>query len=90
MKMRYSVAKTPTLVPDPCFLFSADAIHHWYQDLKEQFKTHFRNVSQIMDCIGCDQCRLWGKVQVTGLATALKILFEMDEKALEYVSFHRS
>jgi hypothetical protein len=56
-----------------------------YQVLKEQFKTHFRNVSQIMDCIGCDKCRLWGKVQITGLATALKILFEMDEKALECV-----
>lgn len=40
-----------------------------------------------MDCVGCDKCRLWGKVQVTGLAAALKILFELDEKALEYV-FH--
>jgi ERO1-like protein beta len=38
-----------------------------------------------MDCVGCDKCRLWGKIQTTGLGTALKILFEMDEKALEYV-----
>jgi hypothetical protein len=38
-----------------------------------------------MDCVGCDKCRLWGKVQTTGLGTALKILFELDEKALEYV-----
>jgi ERO1-like protein beta len=30
---------------------------------------------------------LWGKVQTTGLATALKILFELDEKALECVLF---
>ncbi|KAJ7595030.1 hypothetical protein C8J56DRAFT_928239 [Mycena floridula] len=51
--------------------------------LKEEFKTHFRNVSQIMDCVGCDKCRLWGKIQTTGVATALKILFEMDEKALD-------
>ncbi|KAF9510641.1 hypothetical protein BS47DRAFT_1377414 [Hydnum rufescens UP504] len=51
--------------------------------LKEEFKNHFRNVSRIMDCVGCDKCRLWGKVQVTGLAAALKILFEMDEKALD-------
>ncbi|EGN99657.1 hypothetical protein SERLA73DRAFT_51799 [Serpula lacrymans var. lacrymans S7.3] len=50
--------------------------------LKQEFKNHFRNVSRIMDCVGCDKCRLWGKVQTTGLATALKILFEMDEKAL--------
>ncbi|KAG6920288.1 hypothetical protein DXG01_005057 [Tephrocybe rancida] len=51
--------------------------------LKEEFKTHFRNVTRIMDCVGCDKCRLWGKVQTTGLATALKIIFELDEKALD-------
>uniref|UniRef100_A0A0W0F0D6 Endoplasmic oxidoreductin-1 n=1 Tax=Moniliophthora roreri TaxID=221103 RepID=A0A0W0F0D6_MONRR len=51
--------------------------------LKEEFKAHFRNVTRIIDCVGCDKCRLWGKIQTTGLATALKILFEMDEKALD-------
>ncbi|KAF9010509.1 endoplasmic oxidoreductin-1 [Cyathus striatus] len=44
---------------------------------------HFRNVTRIMDCVGCDKCRLWGKVQTTGIATALKILFELDETALD-------
>ena len=53
--------------------------------VKEEFKTHFRNVTRIMDCVGCDKCRLWGKIQTSGVATALKILFEMDEKALELV-----
>ncbi|XP_064079743.1 ero1-like protein isoform X2 [Macrobrachium nipponense] len=43
--------------------------------LKEEFKQHFRNISRIMDCVGCDKCRLWGKLQITGLGTALKILF---------------
>ncbi|XP_076029509.1 ERO1-like protein beta [Oratosquilla oratoria] len=43
--------------------------------LKEEFKHHFFNISRIMDCVGCDKCRLWGKLQVTGLGTALKILF---------------
>ncbi|OCF35197.1 endoplasmic oxidoreductin 1 [Kwoniella heveanensis BCC8398] len=51
--------------------------------LKEQFKTHFRNVSRIMDCVGCDKCRLWGKLQVSGIGTALKILFAVDDKALD-------
>lgn len=54
--------------------------------LKQEFKEHFRNVTRIMDCVGCDKCRLWGKVQTTGIATALKVLFELDEKALECVS----
>jgi hypothetical protein len=47
--------------------------------LKEDFKNRFRNVSRIMDCVGCDKCRLWGKVQTNGYGTALKILFEFDE-----------
>ncbi|CCM01496.1 uncharacterized protein FIBRA_03550 [Fibroporia radiculosa] len=53
------------------------------QILKQEFKEHFRNVSRIMDCVGCDKCRLWGRVQTTGVATALKVLFELDEKALD-------
>ena len=59
--------------------------YHTDQLVKEEFKDHFRNVSRIMDCVGCDKCRLWGKVQVSGLGTALKVLFELDEKALEQV-----
>ncbi|KAF8894054.1 endoplasmic oxidoreductin-1 [Infundibulicybe gibba] len=51
--------------------------------VKEEFKTHFRNVTRIMDCVGCDKCRLWGKIQTTGIATAMKILFELDEKTLD-------
>lgn len=43
--------------------------------LKEEFRQHFRNISRIMDCVGCDKCRLWGKLQIHGLGTALKILF---------------
>lgn len=47
--------------------------------LKEDFRNRFRNVSRLMDCIGCDKCRLWGKLQVAGYGAALKILFEFDE-----------
>lgn len=46
-----------------------------HEHLKEEFKAHFRNVSRIMDCVGCDKCKLWGKLQMQGLGTALKILF---------------
>nr|POE49420.1 endoplasmic reticulum oxidoreductin-1 [Quercus suber] len=44
--------------------------------LKEDFRNRFRNVSRIMDCVGCDKCRLWGKIQTAGFGTALKVLFE--------------
>ncbi|XP_069505854.1 ERO1-like protein alpha [Ambystoma mexicanum] len=49
--------------------------------LKEEFRLHFRNISHIMDCVGCIKCRLWGKLQTQGLGTALKILF--SEKQIE-------
>ncbi|XP_045785229.1 ero1-like protein isoform X1 [Maniola jurtina] len=43
--------------------------------LKQEFRDHFWNISRIMDCVGCDKCKLWGKLQTQGLGTALKILF---------------
>ncbi|ORX88913.1 ERO1-domain-containing protein, partial [Basidiobolus meristosporus CBS 931.73] len=48
--------------------------------LKEEFRDHFRNVSRIMDCVGCEKCRLWGKIQTSGLGTALKVLFSYDDR----------
>lgn len=49
--------------------------------LKEDFRNRFRNVSRLMDCVGCDKCRLWGKLQTAGYGTALKILFELDNNS---------
>uniref|UniRef100_UPI00358E2240 ERO1-like protein beta isoform X2 n=1 Tax=Myxine glutinosa TaxID=7769 RepID=UPI00358E2240 len=49
------------------------------ESLKEQFRLHFKNISRIMDCVTCDKCRLWGKLQTQGLGTALKILFSERE-----------
>lgn len=46
--------------------------------LKEDFRNRFRNVSRMMDCVGCDKCRLWGKLQTAGYGAALKVLFEFD------------
>ncbi|RDW87590.1 hypothetical protein BP5796_03284 [Coleophoma crateriformis] len=49
--------------------------------LKEDFRNRFRNVSRVMDCVGCDKCRLWGKVQTAGYGAALKVLFEFDNNS---------
>lgn len=64
-------------------LFCGDNTH------KEQFRQHFRNISRIMDCVGCEKCRLWGKVQTQGIGTALKILFT-DTASIEDLSLKRS
>jgi hypothetical protein len=49
--------------------------------LKEDFRNRFRNISRIMDCVGCDKCRLWGKLQTAGYGAALKVLFEFDNNS---------
>ncbi|VDN30553.1 unnamed protein product [Dibothriocephalus latus] len=46
--------------------------------LKTQFRQHFYNISRIMDCVHCEKCKLWGKIQTQGMGTALKILFSGD------------
>jgi hypothetical protein len=51
--------------------------------LKVEFRDHFRNVSKIMDCVGCEKCRLWGKLQTVGLGTALKVLFSFEDNSLK-------
>ncbi len=58
--------------------------------LKEDFRNRFRNVSRIMDCVGCDKCRLWGKLQTAGYGTALKVLFEFDNNSPEAPDLKRT
>lgn len=48
-----------------------------------EFRNAFRNISMIMDCVGCEKCRLWGKLQFLGLGTALRILFDDEVPELE-------
>lgn len=50
--------------------------------LEVQFREKFLNVSRIMDCVSCEKCRLWGKIQTMGLGTALKILLVDDVQKL--------
>ncbi|OQS06886.1 endoplasmic oxidoreductin [Thraustotheca clavata] len=45
---------------------------------REQFRLKFENVTRIMDCVTCEKCRLWGKIQILGLGTAIKILLADD------------
>jgi len=58
--------------------------------LKAEFRNRFRNVSRIMDCVGCDKCRLWGRLQTSGYGTALKVLFEYDPENAEEFHLRRT
>jgi ERO1-like protein beta len=79
---RNQVIKLASAIPSGPEIFDETVM---FQDpsvigLKEDFRNRFKNVSRIMDCVGCDKCRLWGKLQTAGYGTALKVLFEFDEK----------
>lgn len=46
----------------------------------DEFKMKFRNISSIIDCVACQKCKLHGKLQVYGMASMLKILFEKNNE----------
>jgi flavocytochrome c len=50
--------------------------------LRQDFKGVFRNVSAILDCVQCQQCKLHGKLTMLGYGAALKVLF-MQQPVLE-------
>jgi ERO1-like protein beta len=77
-RMALNVADTIPAGPeifDESVMFRENPLSDTGISLKEDFRNRFRNVSRIMDCVGCDKCRLWGKLQTVGYGTALKILF---------------
>lgn len=44
-------------------------------ELRAELQGAFRNITRIMDCVGCEKCKMWGKLQLLGVATSLKVLF---------------
>jgi ERO1-like protein alpha len=57
----------------------------------DELKMRFRNISQIIDCVSCQKCKLHGKLQIYGLATMLKILFvKNDESFLRNLKLKRN
>ncbi|CAN0148239.1 unnamed protein product, partial [Ectocarpus fasciculatus] len=42
--------------------------------LFKQFRDRFKNITRIMDCVSCEKCRAWGKLEMLGLGTAIKLL----------------
>lgn len=47
--------------------------------VREELQLSFRNITRIMDCVGCEKCKMWGKLQLLGIATSLKILFSTED-----------
>jgi len=47
--------------------------------LKRQFKSTFKNITELVDCVQCQRCRLHAKLFSLGLGSALKILLTPPE-----------
>jgi len=41
----------------------------------DDFRAAVREISNILDCVGCERCKLHAKMEFLGLGTAVKILF---------------
>lgn len=48
--------------------------------IEAQYENYIHNISRILDCVECQKCRLYGKLQVFGLGTALKIILSSQQK----------
>lgn len=35
-------------------------------ELRQDLQKHFQNITRVMDCVGCEKCKLWGKLQILG------------------------
>lgn len=73
--MLFQVSSVPASYGDYRF----DALKE-KNDLREDFRLKFRNISAIMNCVSCERCRVWGKLQILGLGTAIKLLLSSAEE----------
>lgn len=55
--------------------------------LADEIKFKLFNISSVLDCVGCEKCKVWSKVQVHSMAVALKILISDSGKDLEKNEF---
>ena len=58
------------------------------ESLKYELRDKFRNISRIMDCVSCETCKVHAKLQILGIGTALRILF--DRKSSEPLKLQRN
>ena len=63
---------------DETLMFESSTAEASYS-IEQNFKDVFHNVSSILDCVQCQQCKLHGKMAMLGYGTALKILLTPEE-----------
>ncbi|KAK7194982.1 endoplasmic reticulum oxidoreductin [Novymonas esmeraldas] len=70
------------LLCSPTFDESAFLESEKGRQLIPQFKSVMYNVTRLMDCVTCEKCRVWGKLQTKGLAVAMKIIMNPENEPI--------
>lgn len=89
----YLGALTDTLQPIKDYFFEGKNVFGRILDeteQKRQFNKYFTDITKLMDCVECKKCKVYGKMQILGIGTALRILLNEDTKELtrnELVAF---
>lgn len=52
------------------------------RQLVPQFAAVVHNITTIMDCVSCEKCRLWGKIQTKGIFTAMRIIMNENCRSM--------
>ena len=68
--------------PDPTLIEQDLLSKASKQELTEEMLPTFKNITDVLECVGCNVCKLNAKVQFMGLATTLKILFTEHNQTL--------
>jgi len=46
---------------------------------RKELKRRISHLFEVMECVGCDRCKLWGTLQSLGVGTALRIIIDDDD-----------
>ena len=52
--------------------------------LKAQLQQHFQNMTKAMDCVGCEKCKLWGKLQLLGECLSPLVCNRVGKRRVSY------
>ena len=64
----------------PQKMIDESQLHLGGSESRSELQYRFRHLQQIMQCVGCDRCKLWGTLQTLGIGTALRVLYHDDHK----------
>merc|ERR1712150_38222 len=71
----------PNKLPDNTLLFDESTLlldPNFQPQKRMELQRRFDHLVKIMQCVGCDRCKLWGTLQTMGFGTALRVLFHND------------